>query len=135
MATETGDTPAYPTVSEIYKEQYAHFRSMNDILYKIPPLFGAVIGGLWYVALQNLSSDRWLARAVLLFAGLSCVGFVQVMQRFSMAFKLYIRNLNKLDGAYAVKIDGGFSTIDVIKTMLWVAAAGSGIAVVYSFYK
>jgi hypothetical protein len=25
------------TRAEIYKEQYAHFRSMNDILYKIPP--------------------------------------------------------------------------------------------------
>jgi hypothetical protein len=29
-------------MTEIYKEQYAHFRGMNDILYKIPPLFTAV---------------------------------------------------------------------------------------------
>ena len=72
---------------------------------------------------------------MLLFAGLSCIGFVQVMHRFSLAFKMYLSNLNKLDGAYAVKIDNGFSTIDVIKTMLWIAAAGSGIGIVYTFYK
>jgi hypothetical protein len=35
------------TINEIYKEQYAHFRAMNDILYKIPPLFTVVIGSLW----------------------------------------------------------------------------------------
>jgi len=134
MAGETDDRTS-PTISEIYKEQYAHFRSMNDILYKIPPLFGAVIGGLWYVALQTLPSDKWLARGVLLFAGLSCIGFVQVMRRFSMAFKEYLKNLNKLDGAYAVKLDGGISTIGVIKLMLWVAAVGSGLGIVYSFYK
>ena len=42
------------TRADIYKEQYAHFRSMNDILYKIPPLFTAIMGGLWYFAVQNL---------------------------------------------------------------------------------
>jgi hypothetical protein len=134
MAIEAGNATS-PSVSEIYREQYAHFRSMNDILYKIPPLFGAVVGGLWYVALQNLSSDKWVARTVLLFAGLSCIGFVQVMRRFSIAFKMYLANLNKLDGPYAVKVDGGTSTIGVIKWMLWVAAAGSSLGIVYSFYK
>ena len=42
------------TEADRYKEQYAHFRSMNDILYKIPPLFTAVIGGLWYFAATNI---------------------------------------------------------------------------------
>ena len=32
------------TRTDIYKEQYAHFRSMNGSLYKIPPLFTAILG-------------------------------------------------------------------------------------------
>ena len=42
--------PTGITINEIYKEQYAHFRALNDILYKIPPLFTAVIGALWLFA-------------------------------------------------------------------------------------
>lgn len=42
------------SVKDIYKEQYAHFRAMNDILYKIPPLFSVAIGGLWYFAASQL---------------------------------------------------------------------------------
>ncbi len=46
------------SVNEIYKEQYAHFRAMNDILYKIPPLFSVAIGGLWYFAASQLKTEE-----------------------------------------------------------------------------
>ena len=123
------------TVSDIYKEQYAHFRAMNDLLYKIPPLFTAVIGGLWYFAVQNLATDRWLSRAVFLFSTIACVCFVQVMKRFGLAFNAYIKNLNKLDGEYAVSIDSGLSTNRTIRILLWCAAAISLAAIAYSFGK
>jgi hypothetical protein len=70
---------------------------MNDILYKIPPLFTAVIGGLWYFAVQNLPNDKWIARLVFAFAAIASVCFANVMQRFRLAFNGYISNLNKMD--------------------------------------
>jgi hypothetical protein len=39
-------------VAEIYEEQHGHFRSMDDILYKISPIVTTVIGGPWYFAVS-----------------------------------------------------------------------------------
>lgn len=125
------------TLSEIYKEQYAHFRGMNDILYKIPPLFTAVIGGLWYFAVQNLANDKWVARLVFAFAAVASVCFVNVMRRFRLAFNGYIGNLNKMDGDMRVTMQGAtrYSTIRMIQFLLWSAAVVSLLGIVYSFYK
>jgi hypothetical protein len=126
------------TLNEIYKEQYAHFRAMNDILYKIPPLFTAVIGALWYFAVQNLATDRWIARAVFVFATIACICFVNVMARFRQSFNGYIDNLNKMDGDMKVTTkDGSFrwSTITTIQFLLWVAATVSLLGVAYSLCK
>jgi hypothetical protein len=121
--------------SEIYREQYAHFRSMNEILYKIPPLFTAVIGGLWYFAVIELDKAHWISAAIFLFAAIASVAFVNVMQRFRMAFKAYINNLNKFDGHWKVSISSSTglpSTAVTIQYLLWAAAilsvAGIGYA-------
>lgn len=92
------------SINEIYKEQYAHFRAMNDILYKIPPLFSVAIGGLWYFAATQLKSDRLIAVGIFLFAAVVSVCSVFIMRRFSLAFSRYITNLNALDGIYAVSL-------------------------------
>jgi hypothetical protein len=60
---ETG-TKSGITINEIYKEQYAHFRAMNDLLYKIPPLFTVVIGSLWYFAVQNIEKEKVVSATV-----------------------------------------------------------------------
>ena len=123
------------SVNEIYKEQYAHFRSMNDILYKIPPLFSVAIGGLWYFAASQLKADRLIAVGVFLFAVVVSVCSVFIMDRFSRAFSRYITNLNKLDGDYAVSLRDQTwppSTVKIIQFLLWVAAAISLAGVVYA---
>ncbi|MDC6668579.1 hypothetical protein OEZ84_28000, partial [Leclercia adecarboxylata] len=106
---------------EIYKEQYAHFRSMNDILYKIPPLFTAILGGLWYFAVLNLEKDKWISCAIFAFAAVASVCFVNVMQRFRMAFNSYIDNLNQMDGEMKVSIRPSHlpSTIVTVQILLW----------------
>lgn len=96
--------------ADIYREQYAHFRSMIDILYKIPPLFTAVLGGLWYFAVLNLEKDKWIACAVFAFATSVC--FVNVMQRFRIAFNSYIDNLNQMDGDMKVSIKTSSLSVD-----------------------
>jgi len=120
--------------ADIYKEQYSHFRSMNDILYKIPPIFTAIIGGLWYFAALNLDKDKWVACAVFAFAGISSVCFVNVMQRFRSAFSAYIDNLNKMDGDMKVTIRPSRtpSTIRTVQFLLWAAAAISLLGIFYA---
>lgn len=123
------------SINEIYKEQYAHFRAMNDILYKIPPLFSVAIGGLWYFAATQLKSDRLIAVGIFLFAAVVSVCSVFIMGRFSLAFNRYITNLNKLDGEYAVSLkDQTFppSTVKIIQFLLWVALAISIVGVIYA---
>ena len=125
------------SVSEIYKEQYAHFRAMNDILYKIPPLFSVAIGGLWYFAASQLKGDRLIAVGIFLFAAIVSVASVFIMGRFSTAFSLYITNLNRLDAEYAVslkKTDQKWppSTVKIIQFLLWVAAALSFAGAIYA---
>ncbi|RUU07282.1 hypothetical protein EOD10_32510 [Mesorhizobium sp. M7A.T.Ca.TU.009.01.3.2] len=123
------------SVNEIYKEQYAHFRAMNDILYKIPPLFAVAIGGLWYFAASQLKSDRLIAVGVFLFAAVVSVCSVFIMARFSLAFSRYIGNLNKLDGDYAVSLRDMTwppSTVKIIQFLLWAATVISLAGVVYA---
>jgi len=122
------------TNAERYKEQYAHFRSMNDILYKIPPIFTAILGGLWYFAVSNLDKYKWVACAVFLFCAIASVCFINIMQRFRMAFNAYIDNLNKMDGEMKVSIKPSKlpSTIATIQYLLWAAAAISLAGAIYA---
>ncbi|MDE2182520.1 MAG: hypothetical protein KGJ78_05810 [Alphaproteobacteria bacterium] len=122
---------------DIYKEQYAHFRSMNDILYKIPPMFTAILGGLWYFAVLNLEKDKWISCAVFAFAAVASICFVNVMQRFRMAFNSYIDNLNTMDGDMKVSIKPSClpSTIVTVELLLWAAALVSLLGVFYAAHR
>jgi hypothetical protein len=127
------------SVKDIYREQYAHFRSMNEILYKIPPLFSVAIGGLWYFAASQLKTDRVIAVAIFFFAAVVSVASVFIIGRFSVAFSLYITNLNKLDGDYAVSLKDKDkkwppSTVKIIQILLWVATAISCAGVIYAIF-
>lgn len=115
--------PAGITINEIYKEQYAHFRTMNDLLYKIPPLFTAVIGALWYFAVQNVEKTA-ISAALFLFAAVASLCFVIVMERFRAAFVGYIDNLNRMDGAMKVSIRSSClpSTIKTVQFLLLLAS-------------
>lgn len=55
-------------VTDIYREQYAHFRAMNDILYKIPPIMTTIIGALWYFAASYICKDKTVSAAVFVFS-------------------------------------------------------------------
>lgn len=125
------------TINEIYKEQYAHFRAMNEILYKIPPIFTVVIGALWYFAVQNIEKDKLIACAVFAFAAIASVCFVIVMERFRAAFNAYIDNLNKMDGDLKVTIRSSRlpSTIKTVQLLLWAASIISVGGIVYVTYK
>ncbi len=122
------------TLSDIYREQYAHFRSMNDILYKIPPLFTVALGGLWYFAATQLNTDRIIAAVIFSFCVILSIAFINIMGRFGRAFNGYLNNLNKLDGDYKVTLKPSRlpSTVKTIQLLLCVSAIVSLIGAVYA---
>lgn len=121
-------------LKDIYQQQYAHFGRMNDTLYKMPPIFSAIIGGLWYFAAGQIKVDRIVASAVFIFAGVACVCFVIAIKRFRLAFSAYIDNLNKMDGAMKVTIRGSRwpSTLAAMTWLVEVAGVMSFAGAVYA---
>ena len=119
-------------ISEIHKQQYAHFGRMNDILYRLPVLFSTLIGGLWVFAFTQNEESIPVAIVVLTFAAFLSVIFYKIMERFRRSFNSYIDNINKLDGEFAVSLKGkgasrDWSTIRLIQFSLQVAFVGSVI--------
>jgi hypothetical protein len=117
-------------ISEIHRQQYAHFGRMNDILYRLPVLFSTLIGGLWFFAFTQNDQNVLVAVVVLTFAAVLSVVFYYIMERFRSSFSSYISNINKLDGEFAVSLkrDGvseNWSTIRWIQFSLQVALVGS----------
>src|SRR5437870_1650113 len=115
-------------IKDIYQQQYANFGRMNETLYKMPPIFSAIIGGLWYFAVGQIRIDHVIGSAVFIFAGAACVCFIIALQRFRLAFSAYIDNLNKMDGAMKVTIrDSQWPS--TVAVMTWLV----GVAGVMSF--
>jgi hypothetical protein len=111
---------------------------MNDILYKIPPIFTAILGGLWFFAMTIVDKDKLVACAVFGFALIASVCFINVMQRFRAAFNAYIDNLNNLDGDLKVTTKPSSfppSTISTVQILLAAAAFVSLAGCFYALHK
>ncbi len=121
---------------EKYKQQYAHFGRMNDILYKLPVLFSTLIGALWYFSFSFMEKDRFLSLMVLLFAACLAVVFILVMHRFRLAFNAYIDNINEMDGDHKISLKHSKapSTIALIQYSLLIACILSVISGGYLIY-
>ena len=91
-------------VKEIYKQQYAHFGRMNDVLYKMPPIFSTILGGLWYFAVSSLTTDPSISIGVFGFAAVASLCFIVTLRRFRLAFNEYLDNINRFDRSYKVSI-------------------------------
>jgi hypothetical protein len=128
-------TEQIPAV-EIYKQHYAHFGRMNDLIYKLPTLYSALIGALWFFA-YTAKNEPLIAPAVFLFAAVICLHSIHVTKRFRTAFNLYIDRINAFDREYAVSIRAApgepakVSTLAAFVRMLWVAFAISVAGVIY----
>lgn len=121
------------SITEKYKQQYAHFGRLNDILYRLPVLFSTVIGGLWYFAYSALNHNRFISIVVLLFTIVLCVVFYFIMERFKSAFNGYINNLNKMDGDMCITIKGTERSImSLVQYSLWAAGFGSVVIIFYA---
>ena len=128
-------TDEIPAV-DIYKQQYAHFGRMNDLIYKLPTLYSALIGALWFFA-YTAKNEPVVATAVFIFAAVICVHSIYITNRFRTAFSLYIDRINAFDRQYAVTIrpapgeTAKLSTLGAFTRMLWVAFAISVGGAIY----
>jgi hypothetical protein len=122
---------------EIYQQQYAHFGRMNETLYKMPPIFATIIGGLWYFGAAYLNSDKVISAGVFLFTAFSGGCFIIALKRFSLAFSRYIDNINKMDGDMKVTLrDSAWpSTISVMMALIIVTIVISLGGVLYAVVK
>lgn len=120
-----------------YQQQYQHFSKMNDLLYKLPVIFSAAIGGFWYFGYSIKGDDPVLAMAIYIFSGVFSLCCFQVMNRFGLAFNKYIKNINKMDGALAISIkdDNSPSVLTIIKVILVISALLSGFVAHYVYLK
>ena len=128
MADAEAMPPEHIPTMEIYKQQYAHFGRMNDLIYKLPTLYSALIGALWYFA-YSAKSEIPISCGVFVFAAVVCFHSIYVTNRFRAAFNLYIDRINSFDREYAVTIrpaagePAKVSTLGAFVRMLWVAFA------------
>ena len=132
-----------PTV-EIYRQQYAHFGRMNDLLYKLPTIYSALVGALWYFGFVSMDKDRIISAAVFSFAAVICWYSIIITNRFRAAFNLYLDRLNKFDREYAVTLRPAgnlnnpqkgrseLSTVRAVGRTLWVALAFSTVGAAYA---
>lgn len=136
MALEEEAKDQIPAI-EIYKQQYAHFGRMNDLLYKLPTLYSALVGALWYFGYVSKNTEPAISGAVFVFAAVICLYSIHVTKRFRAAFNLYIDRINKFDREYAVTIRPpadqpiGLSTIGAVVRTLWVAFSISAGGAIY----
>lgn len=112
------------SIEEKYRQQYAHFGRMNDILYRLPILFSTLIGGLWYFGFQAIGENELIARVVFAFTAMLSFVFILIIHRFNMAFCAYIDNLNKMDGEFSVTLRSSKcpSSTSLIQVSLAIAA-------------
>lgn len=125
------------TIIDKYQQQYAHFGRMNDILYKLPPLFSTIIGGLWFFSVNYMDDKKFISMLVFLFAAMCCLCFLITMHRFRLAFNAYIDNINQMDGDMKVTLtkDRWPSTISALIWLLLVGFIISVSAAIYSICK
>ena len=92
------------TEAEIYKQQSTRFQNLNDTLYRIPPIFSTVIGGLWYFAASQSGHNMVLAEGILLFA--SAVGMAggNALMQLRLAINGYLEQLNQFESGHAVSL-------------------------------
>jgi hypothetical protein len=144
--TEAGSTqPTEEKIPalEIYKAQHAHFGRMNEILYKLPTIYAALIGGLWFFAYSALTTAPTVSVIIFAFAAVVCRYSVTFASRWRLALNGYLNQLNEFEGAHAVtlqtpeqknnpKANRPLSSIRALARTLWWAFALSIGASLYA---
>lgn len=123
--------------AEIYRQHYAHFTSMTNLLFTMPIGLATVIGGAWALAGTFINTSPYFSLGLLLFAGVSSFAFANIVYRFKVAYSAFIDNLNKMDGRYRVTIRHlkTPSTATTVMVLMLVFGVLSFVAFGYTYYR
>jgi hypothetical protein len=106
--------------TQVYKQHYAHMGRLNETLYKMPTVFAAIIGGLWYFAAGYLEKDRLVAAVVFVFSGAVSAASAVAVYKFRLAFNGYLDRINMFEGPLKVTIKDDRSWIpSTARAMAW----------------
>lgn len=117
----------------VYPALSKRFEGLRDQQYKLPSLFSALIGGLWFFGCQQVTKDRFISAAVFLFAVAVSLACLKAIYRFRQAFNMHLDTLNALEGPLAITLPKErFSRNRSMTMLLWIALAYSAVGVVYA---
>jgi hypothetical protein len=136
MNEKPKDDPSTLSLEVIYREQRAQAGRMNETLYRMPPLFSVVIGGLWYFAAQSIDKNRVIAAGVFLFATMCAITGAFAMQRYRIVFIAYMDCIEALEGKFAPNIPPTrVRTTTMFMALLGIAAVISLLGFVYVLFR
>lgn len=113
---------------EVYKQQSARFQNLNDSLYRIPPIFSTVIGGLWYFSFSQSSHNIVLAEGILIFAAAVGLAGGNALLQLRLAINGYLDQINQFESGHAVTLRPAGSTSDKRKPLLPRVSTVRGLA-------
>jgi hypothetical protein len=123
---------------DIYKVQADRISNLNTTLYQTPPIFSTVIGGLWYFAATQITTQRAIAVGSFLFAiAVGLVGAASIY-RLRLSMNEYYQNLEKFEGEFSVKTQGVSwvpSTVKALTALLLFSSFLSAVGAIYSIIK
>lgn len=103
---------------DIYKAHCAKAQSAVDSLYKMPPIFSTIIGGLWYFASQQAASRPLMAAAVFLFAAAVGLAASVALWRNRMTMNGYLDSVQRFEGPYGFSLRGRSRLPSVTRTFI-----------------
>lgn len=121
------------TDAEIYKQQSARFQNLNDTLYRIPPIFSTVIGGLWYFSFSQSSHNLILAEGILIFAAAVGLAGGNALMQLRLAINGYLDQLNQFESGHAVNLKPASPATDWWKQRLPRVSTVRGLAYLLFF--
>jgi hypothetical protein len=130
------DGPDFPTLDPalIYAEQRAAHGRLHDVIYKMPAVYAAVIGGLWFLAATSLEKTPVISVGVFIFAA-ACAGAGALINlRLRVAGALLLDHLDAWEGKLRTPTDKGWlpRTTRVIAGLLMVASLISLMGAAYA---
>ena len=99
-----GDEGGIVTEIEVYRQQSARFLNLNDTLYKIPPIFATVIGGLWYFAATQMRAQTTVSVGVLLFAAAVGLAGGNSLVQLRKATNGYLDQIERFEAKHLVTL-------------------------------
>ena len=116
------ETPkSQPCQKLVYEQTCEDFRSLNDIMWRVPIMVMTLTGGLG-VAIATFDLSDPARRAISIFAAVINIAFIGVLIRLRIVMQKLLQRIHAYQGTTS---GNGFIVVGIFSLMLAVAASGS----------